>query len=86
MLITVSHAGVYQAHGRRIRYRHQSRGGKGRIGARTKEEDFVEYLFIASAHSYILLFTSKGPRLLAEVYELPEAAAATRWQGDIQLG
>ena len=33
-------------------YRHQSRGGKGRIGARTREEDFVEHLFIASAHSY----------------------------------
>ena len=59
-------------------YRHQSRGGKGRIGARTKEEDFVEHLFIASAHSYILLFTSKGRVYWLKVYELPEAAAATR--------
>ncbi len=48
------------------------------IGARTKEEDFVEYLFIASAHSYILLFTSKGRVYWLKVYELPEAAAATR--------
>ena len=42
-------------------YRHQLRGGKGRIGAKTREEDFVEHLFIASAHSYILIFTSHGP-------------------------
>ena len=59
-------------------YRHQSRGGKGRIGARTREEDFVEYLFIASAHSYILLFSSKGRVYWLKVYEIPEAAAATR--------
>src|SRR5467141_1566957 len=52
MLITVSHAG-YIKRTAADTYRHQSRGGKGRIGARTKEEDFVEHLFIASAHSYI---------------------------------
>jgi DNA gyrase subunit A len=77
MLITVSHAGYVKRTSVDI-YRHQSRGGKGRIGARTKEEDFVEHLFIASAHSYILLFTSKGRVYWLKVYELPEAAAATR--------
>jgi len=77
MLITVSHAG-YIKRTAVDTYRHQSRGGKGRIGARTKEEDFVEHLFIASAHSYILLFTSKGRIYWLKVYELPEAAAATR--------
>jgi DNA gyrase subunit A len=77
MLITVSHAG-YIKRTAVDTYRHQSRGGKGRIGARTKEEDFVEYLFVASAHSYILLFTSKGRVYWLKVYELPEAAAATR--------
>jgi DNA gyrase subunit A len=77
MLITVSHAG-YIKRTAADTYRHQSRGGKGRIGAKTKEEDFVEYLFIASAHSYILLFTSKGRVYWQKVYELPEAAAATR--------
>src|SRR5437867_8414137 len=77
MLITVSHAG-YIKRTAADTYRHQSRGGKGRIGAKTKEEDFVEYLFIASAHSYILLFTSKGRVYWLKVYELPEAAAATR--------
>src|SRR5246500_3638416 len=76
-LIPVSHAG-YIKRTAADTYRHQSRGGKGRIGARTKEEDFVEHLFIASAHSYILLFTSKGRVYWLKVYELPEAAAATR--------
>ena len=59
-------------------YRHQSRGGKGRIGAKTREEDFVEHLFVASAHSHILLFSSKGRVYWLKVYEIPEAAAATR--------
>jgi DNA gyrase subunit A len=77
MLITVSHAG-YIKRTSADTYRHQSRGGKGRIGAKTKDEDFVEHLFIASAHSYILLFTSKGRVYWLKVYELPEAAAATR--------
>jgi len=77
MVITVSHAGYVKRTSVDI-YRHQSRGGKGRIGAKTKEEDFVEHLFIASAHSYILLFTSKGRIYWLKVYEIPEAAAATR--------
>jgi len=57
-LITVSHAG-YIKRTAADTYRHQSREVKPH-GARTKEEDFVEYLFVASAHSYILLFTSKA--------------------------
>src|SRR5215510_5599217 len=77
MLITVSHAG-YIKRTSTDTYRHQSRGGKGRIGAKTREEDFVEHLFVASAHSYILLFTSKGRVYWLKVYEIPEAAAATR--------
>jgi DNA gyrase subunit A len=75
--ITVSHAGYIKRTAVDV-YRHQGRGGKGRIGARTKEEDFVEHFFIASAHSYILLFTSKGRVYWLKVYEIPEAAAATR--------
>ena len=77
MVITVSHAG-YVKRTSTTTYRHQGRGGKGRIGAKTREEDFVEHLFIASAHSYILLFTSKGRIYWLKVYEIPEAAAATR--------
>jgi len=85
MLITVSHAGYIKRTPVEV-YRHQSRGGKGRIGARTKEEDFVEYLFIASAHSYILLFTSKGRVYWLKVYELPEAAAARAGKAIASLG
>ena len=77
MAITVSHAGYVKRTSVET-YRHQSRGGKGRIGAKTREDDFVEHFFIASAHSYILLFTSKGRIYWLKVYEIPEAAAATR--------
>jgi len=77
MAITVSHSGYIKRTSVDV-YRHQSRGGKGRIGAKTRDEDFVEHLFIASAHSYILLFTSKGRVYWLKVYEIPEAAAATR--------
>jgi len=77
MLITVSHAGYIKRTPVDV-YRHQSRGGKGRIGAKTREEDFVEHLFIASTHTYILLYTSKGRVYWLKVYEIPEAAAATR--------
>ncbi len=77
MAITVSHAGYIKRTSVDV-YRHQSRGGKGRIGARTREEDFVEHFFVAYAHSYILLFTSKGRIYWLKVYEIPEAAAATR--------
>jgi DNA gyrase subunit A len=77
MAITVSHAGYIKRTPVDV-YRHQSRGGKGRIGAKTRDEDFVEYLFVASAHSYILLFSSKGRVYWLKVYEIPEAAAATR--------
>jgi DNA gyrase subunit A len=77
MAITVSHAGYIKRTPVDI-YRHQSRGGKGRIGAKTREEDFVEHLFVASAHTYILLFSSKGRVYWLKVYEIPEAAAATR--------
>jgi DNA gyrase subunit A len=77
MAITVSHAGYIKRTSVDV-YRHQSRGGKGRIGARTRDEDFVEHFFVASAHSYMLLFTSKGRAYWLKVYEIPEAAAATR--------
>jgi DNA gyrase subunit A len=77
MAITVSHAGYVKRTPVDI-YRHQSRGGRGRIGAKTKDEDFVEHFFIASAHSYLLLFTNKGRVYWLKVYEIPEAAAATR--------
>ncbi len=59
-------------------YRRQARGGKGRIGMGTRTEDFVEYLIVASTHSYLLIFTSKGRVYWLKVYEIPDASTASR--------
>jgi DNA gyrase subunit A len=55
-------------------YRRQSRGGKGRIGMGTRAEDFVEYLLVASTHSYLLIFTSRGRVYWLKAYEIPDAS------------
>jgi len=57
-------------------YRSQRRGGRGRIGMRTREEDFVNHLFVASTHSYILIFTDKGRCYWLKVHEIPDVMAA----------
>ena len=54
-------------------YRRQSRGGKGRIGMGTRAEDFVEHLIVASTHSYLLIFTTRGRVYWLKVYEIPDA-------------
>lgn len=54
-------------------YRQQKRGGKGMQGVNLKESDFVEHLFIASTHDYILFFSNKGKVYRLKVYEIPEA-------------
>jgi DNA gyrase subunit A len=56
-------------------YRMQRRGGKGRIGMRTREEDFVSHLFIASTHSYIMIFSDRGRAYWLKVHEVPDAGA-----------
>ncbi|MCH8267533.1 MAG: DNA gyrase subunit A [Acidobacteria bacterium] len=66
-------------------YRHQGRGGKGRIGMRTREEDFVEHLFVASTHSYILIFTNRAKVYWLKVYEIPEVGAAGRGKNIVSL-
>ena len=63
--VTVSHGG-YMKRTPISTYSMQRRGGTGRTGMKTRDEDFVEHLFIASTHAYILIFTNTGPRLLAE--------------------
>jgi DNA gyrase subunit A len=55
-------------------YRRQTRGGKGRIGMSTRAEDFVEYLIVASTHSYLLIFTTRGRLYWLKVYEIPDAS------------
>ena len=59
-------------------YRRQSRGGKGRIGMATRSEDVVEHLMVANTHSYLLIFTSMGRLYWLKVYNIPDAAAATK--------
>ena len=73
--VTVSHAGYLKRTPISI-YRQQRRGGTGRKGMSTREEDFVEHLFIASTHAYILVFTNTGRVYWLKVYEIPDVAAA----------
>ena len=66
-------------------YRNQGRGGKGRIGMKTREEDFVEHLFIASTHTYILIFTSRGRVHWLKVYEIPDVGITGRGKNIVNL-
>ncbi len=77
MLITISHNGYIKRLGIDA-YRRQGRGGKGVIGMETREEDFVEHLFIASTHDYILFFTSTGKCHWLKVHEIPVGGRATK--------
>jgi DNA gyrase subunit A len=77
MVITVSHAGYIK----RLpvtAYRRQRRGGKGVISAHTKEDDWVEHLFIASTHDYLMFFTQQGQCYWLKVHEIPQAARSAR--------
>jgi len=73
--VTVSHSG-YLKRTPISTYRQQRRGGTGRKGMSTREEDFVEHLFVASTHDYILVFTNTGRVYWLKVYEIPELSAA----------
>ncbi len=75
--ITVTHSG-YLKRTPISTYRLQRRGGGGRRGAGTREEDFVEHLFVSSTHSYILVFTNTGRLYWLKVYEIPDAAASAK--------
>src|ERR1700747_2556298 len=73
--VTVSHSG-YLKRTPISTYRMQRRGGTGRTGMKTRDEDFVEQFFIASTHAYILIFTNTGRVYWLKVYEVPDVAAA----------
>jgi len=75
MAVTVSHSG-YMKRTAISTYRNQRRGGQGRMGMKTRDEDFVEHLFIASTHAYILIFTNNGRVYWLKVYEIPDVGAA----------
>ena len=77
MVVTLSHEGYIKRNAVAL-YRAQRRGGRGRIGASTREEDFVEHLFIASTHSYLLFFTTSGKVFWLKVHEIPQAGRTAR--------
>jgi DNA gyrase subunit A len=66
-------------------YSRQGRGGKGRLGATAKNDDFVEHLFIASTHAYLMIFTDDGQVYKIKVHEIPEAAPAARGKAVVNL-
>jgi DNA gyrase subunit A len=84
VVITVSHSGYLKRTPLSI-YRQQVRGGKGRLGMKTRDEDFIEHLFIASTHSYILVFTNTGKMYWLKVYEIPDVGAAGKGKNIVNL-
>jgi len=84
MVITLSHYG-YIKRNPLSAYRSQRRGGKGLIGMGTKEEDFVEQLFISATHDYMLFFSNLGRLYWLKVYQIPEAGRAARGKALVNL-
>jgi len=84
MVVTISHGGYIKRNALSL-YQSQHRGGRGKIGMTTKEGDFVENLFIASTHSYILFFTNYGKVHWLKVHELPRGARASRGKAIVNL-
>ncbi|MEY2668054.1 MAG: hypothetical protein RJA59_692 [Pseudomonadota bacterium] len=84
MVVTVSHAGYVKRNPISL-YRAQRRGGKGRTGAGTRDEDFLENLFVASTHSYLLVFSDKGKVYWLKVHEIPQAGPAARGKPIVNL-
>ena len=84
VVITISHSGYIK----RLpvsTYRSQKRGGKGVTGAELKEEDFIEHLFVASTHDYLLCFTDKGRVYWLRVYDIPQASRQAKGKGIVNL-
>jgi DNA gyrase subunit A len=84
MVVTVSHAGYVKRNPVSL-YRAQKRGGRGRTGAATRDEDFLESLFVASTHSYLLVFSDKGKVYWLKVHEVPQAGRSARGKPIVNL-
>ena len=84
MVVTLSHAG-YIKRLPLTAYRSQRRGGRGITGAGTREEDFIEHLFVASTHAYMLVFTDLGRVHWVKVHEIPQAGRAAKGKAIVNL-
>ncbi len=84
MVVTVTHSGYIKRTPLSL-YRSQRRGGKGTTSAKAKDEDFVEQVFTASTHDYVLFFTTAGRVHWLKVYEIPQAARAARGKAVVNL-
>jgi len=84
VVVTISHAGYIKRNPVSL-YRAQRRGGKGKIGMGIKDEDFVETLFTASTHDYLLFFTDAGKVYWLKVHEIPEAGRAAKGKALVNL-
>jgi DNA gyrase subunit A len=84
VVVTVTHAGYIKRNPVSL-YRAQRRGGKGKIGMGVKDEDFVETLFTASTHDYLLFFTDAGKVFWLKVHEIPEAGRAAKGKAMVNL-
>ncbi|MDX2496055.1 MAG: DNA gyrase subunit A [Desulfuromusa sp.] len=84
MVVTVTHGGYIKRNAVSL-YRAQRRGGKGSSGVKPKEEDFVENLFIASTHAYVLIFTDLGKVYWLKVHEIPQGGRASRGKAIVNL-
>ena len=84
VVVTISHSG-YIKRMSLDEYKQQGRGGKGIRGAETKEEDFLEHLFIANTHSFLLTFTNKGRVYWTKVYRMPDASRYSKGKAIVNL-
>jgi DNA gyrase subunit A len=84
VVVTISHSGYIKRNAVSL-YKSQHRGGRGKMGMGTKEEDFVEKIFVASTHNYLLVFTSTGKVHWLKVYQLPQAGRAAKGKAIVNL-
>ncbi len=84
VVVTISHTGYIKRNAVSL-YKSQHRGGRGKVGMGTKEEDFVEKIFIASTHHYLLVFTNAGKVYWLKVYQIPQAGRAAKGKAMVNL-
>jgi DNA gyrase subunit A len=84
VVITVTHSGYIKRTVASL-YHPQGRGGKGRIGMTTRDEDFIDHVFVASTHSYLLVFTNRGQVYWLKVYEIPDVGTAGKGKAIVNL-